>query len=120
MTTDEFGHWRPAVMDLVAVDGVRARMLLEECFYCAQHQTFERMKQRMGASWDEGAVRKSVSGAIRATLNEVGGSWDDPDKTDLVATVEILARRAKSWGTPGDIIASHKAQFAKVLDAMEE
>lgn len=120
MATDEFGHWRPPLADLHTVSGTRARDLLAECFYCAQQQTFVRIKQRMGTSWDEDAVRKSVSGAIRATLGEVGGAWDDPGKADLIAAVEIFARRAKSWGTPEDIIASHKAQFMRVLDAMEE
>lgn len=120
MATDEFGHWRPPLADLHAVSGTRARDLLAECFYCAQHQTFVRIKQRMGTSWDEEAVRKSVSGAIRATLGEVGGTWDNPGKADLGAAAETLARRAKSWGTPDDIIASHKAQFMRVLDAMEE
>ncbi|MHB1476527.1 MAG: hypothetical protein ACYCXD_03005 [Coriobacteriia bacterium] len=118
--TEDFGQWSPSPAELRDVDGARARDLLTECFYHAQYQTFARMKQKMGTPWDESAVRRSVSGAIRIALKEVGGSWEQPRRADLMDAAEVLARRARSWGTPADIIVTHQSEFAVVLERMNE
>ncbi|HAL31213.1 MAG TPA: hypothetical protein DCP20_10980 [Coriobacteriia bacterium] len=119
-TNDDFGRWCPVPTMLRDVDGVRARDLLADCFYHAQHQTFTRMKQKMGTTWDEESVRKSVNGAIRTTLAQVGGSWDSPTRDDLLAAAQVLARRARSWGTPDDIIVAHQAEYGRVLERLND
>lgn len=121
MASEEgFGHWCVRPEQLHDIDGVRARDLMMDCFYSAQHETFSRAKRKLGTSWDEAAVRASVSGAIRTALREVGGRWEQPRRADLMAAAEVLARRARSWGTPDDIIAAHQAEFALVLECMDE
>lgn len=122
MTSDQkhFGHWCPSTEDIVDIDTVGARDLMIECFYQAQHATFERMKMRMGTSWDEASVRKSVTGAIRTALNQVGADWDAPTRSELVDAVEVLAKRAKSWGTPEDIIDHHRVEIEKVLQRLRD
>lgn len=117
---DDFGRWRPVPSMLLNVDTVRARDLLADCFYHAQQQTFTRVKQKMGTTWDEESVRRSVKGAIRAALAQVGGSWDEPTREDLMAAAQVLARRARSWGTPDDLIEAHQAEFGRVLERLKE
>ena len=117
---EDFGQWSASPADLRDVDGPRAKDLLTECFYHARYQTFARIKQRLGTPWDEDAVRKSVSGAIRTALKEVGGDWERPCRADLMDATEALARRARSWGMPADIIVTHQAEFATVLERMDE
>jgi hypothetical protein len=118
--TEDFGRWCPVPEMLHDVDAIGARDLLADCFYHAQHQTFTRMKQKMGTTWDEESVRKSVNGAIRSALTQVGGSWDEPTRADLMAAAQVLARRARSWGTPDDIIVAHQAEFGSVLERLKD
>lgn len=120
MTETEYGRWSVPAGQLHAVTPVQARDLIIECFYHAQHETFERMKQRMGTTWNEEAVRKSVSGAVRSAFAQVGGDFDAPSKHDFEEVVRVLGVKARSWGTPEDITEHHTRQIERVLANLEE
>jgi hypothetical protein len=94
-----------------------ARDLIIECFYQAQCETFARAKEKLtGTSQAPGDVRTSVIGAVRLAFKECGGDFDRPTKRSLGQTVEVLGRKAQSWGTPGDIIEHHAAQIRLLLE----
>lgn len=117
--TSEFGYWCVSPARLVGVDALKARDIMLDCFYAAQHETFKRAKQNMGTGWDEDAVRKSVAGAIRLAFDHVGADWDAPTKRDLEAVMDVLAKKASSWGTPQDIIEHHHKEMQRVLRWIE-
>lgn len=97
----------------------RARDLIVECFFQAQHETFERAKQRVGsADTDPKAIRAAVIGAIRVAFKESGGDFDRPTPTSLGRMVEVLARKAGAWGTPDEIVAHHRAQIDRMLTVL--
>jgi hypothetical protein len=37
-----------------------------------------------------------------------------------MAAVQVLARRARSWGTPDDIIVTHQAEYGRVLERLND
>jgi len=108
--------WKLPAADLVGLTPRKARDLMVECFYFAQHETLARTKQRLGAKGvDDAAVRDSVVGVIRAAFREVGGSFDEPTGTALAAVADLMARRAEGWGTPPDVVRHHHDQVLAML-----
>lgn len=107
--------WKVPAAELKPMSAEEARDLVLECFYRAQHETFERQKQRLGVDWSESSVRRSVSGTVRAAFGRVGGDFDHPTRVALERAVECLATKARSWGTPPDIIEHHAGEIRSVL-----
>jgi hypothetical protein len=111
--------WTLPERQLDGVTVLSARDLVVECFFEAQRETFERAKQRVGAStFDEGSVRVTVTGAVRIAFKEIGGDFDRPTRRSLASTIEVLARKAIAWGTPEDVVAHHRAEVQRVLAAL--
>ena len=108
--------WKLPSAELVGLSPRKARDLMVECFYFAQHETLARTKQRLGATdVDEGSVRSSVVGVVRAAFREVGGSFDEPTAASLAAVADLMARRAEGWGTPPDVVRHHHDQVMAML-----
>lgn len=101
-----------------ARDPLAARDLLVECFRHAQAETFARQRERLGVAADEEAVDMSIRGAVRAALSSVGGDFDHPTKEHLAGAVEVLARKARTWGTPDDIVDHHLTEMRKVIERL--
>jgi hypothetical protein len=104
--------------DLEDLSNRKAREIVERCFYEAQRETFMRVKQCLGAPTDDAAIHRSVTGAVRIAIEQSGGDYDSPDKESLEGAIEVLGKRAASWGTPDDILEHHKAQIRRVLSLL--
>lgn len=119
MRDKSFGKWMANDYELMDLDPKKARDLMVECFYRAQHYTFQQQRQSLGVNTSDEFVRRSVVGAIRTAMREAGGDYDMPDRATLEAAVEILARRAATWGTPEDVIDHHRKQYSRVLARLD-
>lgn len=108
--------WKLTEAHLAQLTPLRARDLVVECFYFAQHETLERTRMKLGAAHhDEAAIRASVVGAVRLAFKETGGEYDRPTATSLAAAIAVLARKAEAWGTPEDIVRHHHDQIVGML-----
>jgi len=115
VTSDSYSRWCVAPSHLEQLDESKARDLVVECFLDAQRETFVRMKENVGITPDEASLRRSVKGAVRLAFVNTGGDFDNPTCQSLERAIGELAAKAAAWGTPGDIIAHHKAQIGMVL-----
>jgi len=115
-----YGEWCARTQGLRSMSALQARDLMIECFYEAQHATFQRSKQRLGTEWDEESVRRSVTAAVRGGFEQVGEDFEHPSKTSIVEVMTALARKARSWGTPNDIIEHHKQEMENVIALIQE
>lgn len=116
----EYDRWFCKVSDLEGLDAVRARDLVVECFYQAQHESFERSSEAMGLEWDNESVRREVQGAVRNAFKRTGGNYDAPTKLSLTAAVDSLAETASHYGTPNDIIDHHRTQIDVALAGLAD
>ncbi len=97
---------------------VKARDLIVKCFYEAQRETFAAAGENLGRAPNDAELHNTVTGAVRVTFREAGADFDHPTKDSLMAVVQILARKSKSWGTPPDIVEHHQNQIGSVLQAL--
>ncbi len=118
MADGVFNRWSLGERDLQDLDAVKARDLIIKCFYEAQRETFARSKQELGRSADAEELMASVTSAVKVAFREVGGEFSAPTVATLRNVVDVLGRRAASWGTPKDIIAHHGAQIRRVLQLL--
>ncbi len=109
-------RWSLLESQLVDLTPEKARDLVVECFFQAQHETFARAKKALGArGLDEASLRADVVTAIRLVFEEVGGEYDRPAPESLVAVVQALMRKAEAWGTPPEIVEHHARQLRRML-----
>jgi len=108
--------WKLSESHLADLTPERARDLVVECFYFAQHETFARTKRKLGMTHlDEASLRASLVGAVRLAFEETGGDYEHPTAASLRSAIAVLARKAESWGTPRDIIQHHADQIGGLL-----
>ncbi len=122
-----FIGWSPSVVDGEALWNLphvdtdsltppKARDLVVECFYFAHSETLARAKVKLGStSTNEAALRSNIAGAVRLAFQESGGDYDRPTVASLRSAIEVLARKAESWGTSPDIIRHHAEQIQTML-----
>ena len=111
--------WTVPEAELHELSPAHARDLIVECFFQAQHETFLRAKQRVSsrpAAPD--AIHAAVVAAVRVAFKESGGDYDHPSSASLARMVDVLARKAQSWGTPDDVVTHHRGQIGRVLGAL--
>ncbi len=113
----EFKRWNVRTTDLVDMTPIKARDLIVKCFFEAQKETFLRSRKDLGLDTSDEDLYASVVGAVRMAFNEIAGDFDNPSKEQLFQVVEVLARKAKAWGTPEDIVEHHKGQIKKIFGA---
>ncbi len=111
-------HWCIQDSDLEGVEPSAARDILIECFFEAQKETFARVKKDLGSRAEVEDVRRSVEQAVKLTFKEAGHDFANPTRRALEDVVQILARKAGSWGTPDDIIDHHMIEIQRLLDAL--
>ncbi|MEW5764520.1 MAG: hypothetical protein ACOYXN_09415 [Acidobacteriota bacterium] len=116
----ELSHvkWVVPAADLLNLTPEKARGLIVRCFLEAQKETFARARERLGQTPTEEALLANVEGAVRLAFRESGGEYDRPTPESLGKVVEVLARKAGSWGTPDDVIRHHRDQIGRVLAAL--
>ena len=111
--------WTMTDRDFEDLTPLRARDLVVECFYYAQHETLARARVRLGAGHiDEASIRAGVTGAVRLAFKEAGGDFDHPTAGALAEAIDVLARKAKAWGTPEDIVRHHHRQIERLLQRL--
>jgi hypothetical protein len=118
--TDSHLKWTVPPESLVGLTPSRARDLIVRCFLEAQKETFARAGERLGRSVSDAALEGNVIGAVRLAFRESGDEYDRPTLESLTRVVDVLARKAGSWGTPEDVILHHKGQIGRVLRALSE
>jgi len=116
----QFHRWQCTEADLTDLNSVKARDLVIKCFYEAQKETYHRTKQAIGISDTEDEVHKTVLAGIRGAFKETGGDFDNPTKASLLNVIELLAKKAKLWGTPPDIIEFHKKCMDMIFTTLKE
>ena len=119
MTEERFHRWSLQDKDLENLTPYKARDIMVTCFIEAQKETFARSKKDLGISSDDRQLRESITTAIKLVFKEVGGDFERPEKEKLIKAMEVLWRRAASWGTPQDIIEYHKGQMQKVVGLLK-
>ncbi|MFN3396024.1 MAG: hypothetical protein ACK4Z9_04435 [Thermodesulfovibrionales bacterium] len=112
---EKFKRWFVDDKDLEGLDSYKARDIIVKCFFEAQKETFSRSRQTLGLEVDEKKILSNIVAAIRLAFKEVGEDFDKPTRESLLKVVDVLARKAASWGTPKDIIDHHKEQIQMVL-----
>ena len=111
--------WSISESELVGLTPERARDLVVDCFYFAQHQTFARSRLKVGATHlDEASLRSNVLSAVKLAFGESGGDFEHPSLESLQAAIAVLARKAEAWGTPPDIIRHHSQQVKRMFERM--
>ncbi|MEJ2682857.1 MAG: hypothetical protein P8Z71_00485 [Candidatus Sulfobium sp.] len=116
---ERFQRWRLKEEDLKDLNPAKAKDLIIHCFYEAQKETFARSKQTLGLRTDEAQVFASVLSAIKLAFKETGEDFNNPTKKNLTKVVEVLGRKATSWGTPRDIIEYHRGQIMRVIGELK-
>ena len=111
----QYQRWSCLPSDLVDLTPKRARDLIVECFFQAQHEMMEQNQAAMGLDADPVAIRMGAEGAIRMAFASTGGDFENPDKASLERAVKALAEMASTFGTPADIIHHHQQQIAVLL-----
>jgi hypothetical protein len=104
---------------VLALEPQRARDLIVECFFQAQRETMERTRTAAGLESDLDAIRAEAESAVREALARTGGDFDNPDRASLERALESLLARARSMGTPTDIMRHHEQQIAMMLGGLD-
>lgn len=112
---ERFHRWECCENDFQDLTPVKARDLIVKCFFEAQKETYHRTKQAIGVSDTDEEIHRTVVAGIRATFKEIEGDYENPTKGTLMKVVESLAKKAKLWGTPPDIIEYHKKCMERVF-----
>lgn len=111
-------RWFLSHKDLLGLTPLKARDLIIKCFFTAQKETFEKSRRKKGFSTTDKDIKATVVAAVKSVLVHIGADFDNPSEESLARVVEVLAAKAKSWGTPQDIIDHHKAQIKRVLEVL--
>ncbi len=111
----EYKRWHVTQDDLKEMSPAKARDLIVKCFFEAQKETFARASEHLGQKQNDDQLMGTVRSAVRLAFKEAEQNYDAPTKAGLGSVVARLASKASTWGTPGDIVAHHKAQIEKVL-----
>ncbi len=96
-----------------------ARNLVVECFFRAQKETFARGARSLGVVPSDEDLERTVRNAVMHAFQSAGANFEEPTRETLMAAVEKLAGKAAAMGTPKDIIERHRAQLARVFEALE-
>lgn len=115
MTGTAFVRWQCPDASRQELSCTAARDLVVKCFFEAQKETFHRAKRALGAAAADSDVEKSVAASVRVAFREAGGDFDDPSPETLRLAVEALARKARIWGTPADIIEYHRDCMERIF-----
>ena len=115
----KFFKWDLKGKDLEDLSPLSVRDLIIKCFYTAQQDNFRITKKRLGTKSTDEEVYKSVVATVRNIFKEAGKDFENPTKQDLAVVLVLLAKKARLWGTPRDVITHHIGQLQKVIDMLE-
>jgi hypothetical protein len=111
--------WKLPESAFVDLTPARARDLVVDCFFFAQHETFARAKEKvMARHMDDASLHASIVSAVRLAFRECDGDYDQPTLASLAKVVAVLERKAEAWGTPTDIVQHHRGEVEIMLRRM--
>jgi hypothetical protein len=113
-----FYKWTASNEQLFGLDLAKARDLVVECFYTAQKDKFQALKEKAGIPSSEKDVYDSITVMVRLAFVEVEGDFQQPTKEKLLKVVDFLNAREVMWGTPRDVVEHNKAQMLKVVNKL--
>jgi hypothetical protein len=111
-------RWSVGPVTLASITPEKARDLLVECFVTAQEETFRKTRQRLHMPTSQGELERAIAGVVRRAFTDCGHDFERPTVQALEDVADHLARQAAQFGTPGDVVQHHRAEFAKVTDAL--
>ncbi len=112
----KFQLWEIDFKSIGKLTPEKVRDLIIECFFHAQKETFKYTKKKLYKKEPtDDEIRNSVITLVQMTFKEIGGDFDNPSLDALKKVVENLAKKAKAWGTPDEIINHHKNQIEKLI-----
>ncbi len=114
----KYKRWVLSGSDLIELTPLKAKGLIEKCFYDAQKEIYITSKKRLNVPFDDNKVRESIRATIRLAINHVGGDQDNTSKETLYKVLDILEQKAKSWRTPDELIEYHKRQIVRALNLL--
>ena len=115
---EKFKKWCLKENDLENLTPTKVRNLIIECFFEAQKQTFNRVKQKAWTPSTDTEIYTSAVGAIKLAFAKMGEDFDNPTQKGLLRVVAYLAKQAATWGTPQDIIEHHRGQIQKAIELL--
>jgi hypothetical protein len=113
-----YHRWEVSEKELSGMDVVKARDLIIKCFFEAQKESIARGKKALDKEVTDASIMESVRTTVQMAFDETGGSFNKPDLGSLNKVVELLAKKAKAWGTPNDVIEHHKIQMGKIFQKL--
>ncbi|MCK5223845.1 hypothetical protein KAR04_03680 [Candidatus Calescamantes bacterium] len=116
----EYTKWSIKEEDLKDLTLIDARNLIIICFYEAQKESIASTKKDMNSKINDGEMYNSVLARVRFASKQCGGDWENPSLEYLLNIVKYLENSASAAGTPDDIVAHHKNQILKVLEACDK
>ena len=111
--------WEFKGRDLEGLTPLKVRDLIIKCFYTAHKATYTATKERLGTSSTDEDIYRSVITTVKMTFKEAGTDFENPTKQDLASVLVLLAKKAKLWGTPRDIMVHNVEQIQKLIDMLE-
>ena len=90
------------------------REAIEEWFLDLHRERIVRMNREVGPP--ERSPKDSVTATVRAAFGQVGGSYDNPSRADLVAVMAALVEKSIAWGTPRAGLGRSTEELLALLD----
>lgn len=110
--------WRVDTADLHGMTPARARDMLVDCFFAAQHEAYSLTSHGYLGEIGRAEVRKTVESLIQLKFRELGCCWEDPTPDDLQRVALTLAVEASAWGTPAETIERSMSELRKVQERL--
>ncbi len=109
-------QWKLSESDLYGLTPLRVRDLMVDCFIEAQRDTFSKAGHVLHQDTEDSEVSGTISTVVRMKFSDLGLSWDQPTPSCLRKVADELAREARAYGTPDDVIAYHHSEITRAID----
>jgi hypothetical protein len=114
-----FKKWSSQNIDTNNIDPIKIRDLIIECFHVSQGEMFKQTKQRLGFSHNDRDIYERVLSVVRLAFEKVNGDFHHPSKDDLTQVHQYLLERARSWGTPEDVLKHNSNEVLSLINKLD-
>lgn len=113
MSLRQDGLWRVSEDELGDLTPVRARDLIIECFFRAQHHA-RRFSSPLQTEVHDRELRETMRVALRFRFEDLGLDFDNPSPDCIGIIASELARDAELWGTPAHVVEHHIGELRRI------
>ncbi len=107
--------------DLTDLTLVKCRDLIVKCFFVTHKEVFAKATQMLQAqTTDDSTIYANVVGSVRMSFREIGENYDRPTRAGLTRVLEVLARKARCWGTSSELIEQDRVRFVSLINLAYE